>query len=356
MEYQSHLFGYFYNQAVKQYQLCNDNGMRVSILELGGIITELEVPDRQGKLADVVLGLDSLSCYTRDSHYFGAMIGRVANRIEGARFELNGQQVKVDANAHEGRHCVHGGRFGYHRRIWRMTDIRRGPGIIELTLHLRDGDGEEGFNHDVDVYATYRLDNRNRLTLEYRASANGPTPISLTAHSYFNLFGHQHGSIADHELTLYAQRMLAQKEDRVPSGEIVDIRGSEFDYGRARSLADCVGQGLAINHSFVPESAMATLTTASASDPLTQGLTKMAQLKGGGRRLRLYSNADTLHFYNGHNLDGVKGKCGTRYEQFAGLCLEPKGYVNAINQPQFPCTIIKPGQEYHHRIVYDFSQ
>ncbi|WED24750.1 galactose mutarotase [Vibrio sp. JC009] len=346
MQIERFTFGTFYNQSVSRIVLSNENGMSVSVLELGGIINQLHVPDDKGELADVVLGFDSLSPYTRDNHYFGAMIGRVANRIEGAEFNLDGETIRVNGNAYAGKHCVHGGRFGYHRRVWQEVESSQSDSEVSVTLKLLDADGEEGFKHNVEVLATYTLTNSNKLTLSYSATADGPTPISMTAHSYFNLFGHENGSVKDHSLTIFADKLLEQKEDRIPSGNLISVKGTEFCFGRQTLLREGVEKGLEINHSYAfghPETC-------------TGDLKKMARLEAGGRVLTVFSNEKTLHFYNGHNLDGIDGKGEAYYPRYAGLCLEPKGYVNGINEPNFPCTVIDPSTSYDHTIVYDFSQ
>lgn len=346
MQVEHFSFGTFYNQSVGRIVLSNDNGMSVSILELGGIINHLYVPNKKGELADVVLGFDNLPSYTKDNHYFGALIGRVANRIEGAEFDLYGENIKVNGNAYQGKHCVHGGRFGYHRRVWEETETKQIDDEISVTLRLLDSDGEEGFKHNVIVYATYTLTNNNTLTLSYTATSDGPTPVSMTAHSYFNLFGHQTGSIGSHTLTLYSDKLLEQKEDRIPSGRIVGVQGTELGFCKPTRLQQSIDRKDEVNHSYVFKS----------SDGNDNGLKKMALLEGDGRRLTLFSNEKTVHFYNGHNLDGVYGKDSTPYPRYAGLCLEPKGYVNGINEANFPCTIIGPSTDYQHTIIYDFSQ
>ncbi|WP_375753675.1 aldose epimerase family protein [Vibrio sp. HN007] len=340
-----HSYGTFYNQDVSKIVLTNDNNMSVSILELGGIISNLYVPDKNGVVNDVVLGLDEISAYAKDNHYFGALIGRVANRIENAAFRQDEETIRVNGNAYNGKHCVHGGRFGYHRRVWKELETEQKENEVSLTLRLHDADGEEGFKSNVVVLATYTLNNSNRLQLSYKAIADGPTPVSMTAHSYFNLFGHDKGSINEHELTIYADNYLEQKEDRIPSGNILAVDDTEFCFQKPKQLSDGVESGIEINHSYV----------FSKSDSSNNNLTLMAQLKGGGRTLSVYSNESTLHFYNGHNLDGVKGKSDTVYKRYAGLCLEPKGYVNGVNTPGFPCTFIDESKTYEHTIVYDFG-
>jgi aldose 1-epimerase len=345
MHIEQMVFGTFYNQRVNKYILTNDNGMSVSVLELGGIITHLMVPNNQGEIVDVVLGFNSLKPYVEhDSHYFGAIIGRVANRIEGSKFQVGDEGVYLDGNAYGGKHCVHGGRFGYHRRVWQLVDQVESDNDISITLKLFDGDGEEGFKHNVTVLATYTLSNCNKLGISFSANADGPTPISLTAHSYFNLFGHKQGSINDHKLTVYSNEVLEQKEDRIPSGTIKSVKNSSLCFQTPIS----VSQKEDINHSYVFDKKVENGNT-------KKQLIKMATLEADGRKLTLFSNEKTLHFYNGHNLNGMVGKQQAQYARFSGLCLEPKGYVNGVNEPNFPCTIIDKSKRYYHDIIYDFG-
>ncbi|MBU1176290.1 MAG: galactose mutarotase [Alphaproteobacteria bacterium] len=339
-------FGTWYNQPVDEIVLENDSGMSASILELGGCLRGLVVPDDKGAPADVVLGLPTVADYVRDRHYFGAIVGRVANRISGAKFELDGQNIAVDANAHEGRHCVHGGRFGYHRRVWTTLALEQNAEAASVVLGLEDGDGEEGFVHRVSVRARYSLSNDNNLSLVLEAEADGPTPINITAHGYFNLIGEGTATIAGHALELASPLLLEQGADRIPNGTIADVTDTPFDFTRERVLDDVVAEGMEINHSYVFD--------AVAGAPLDK-IRKRATITGGGRRLDLWSNETTLHVYNGHNLDGVAGKSGHTYRRFAGLCLEPMGYVNGINEKAFPCCVIAPGKPYRHEIVYKFG-
>lgn len=345
MKIESLPFGHFYNQEVNKFVLSNDNGMSVTILELGGIINHLYVPNIKGEQADVVLGFHTVQGYVEhDSHYFGALIGRVANRIEGAKYWLNGETVRLNGNAYDGRHCVHGGRFGYHRRVWQHVESQQSDEQVSITLRLIDESGEEGFVHKVVVHATYTLTKQNALELTFRAHATGPTPISTTAHSYFNLFGHQSGSIEDHQLTVFATRYLEQKEDRIPSGRRLNIDQSMLDFRNRTLLAEGIAAGNEVNHSYVFDEQVEQ-----------DKMHKMACLTGAGRSLTVYSNERTLHVYNGHNLSGLQGKNGAVYARYAGICLEPKGYVNAVNEPAFPCTIIDADTEYEHKILYEFG-
>ncbi|GAL30215.1 aldose 1-epimerase [Vibrio variabilis] len=230
MPVSSQHIGQFYNQPVQEVTLSNQSGMSVSILTLGGIIRCLHVPDSDGELKDVVLGYDSLADYAKDIHYMGAIIGRVANRIEGAQFNFNGETIQVDGNAYEGKHCVHGGRFGYHHRVWQIARVDETGDEISLWLVLEDADGEEGFKGNVEVSAKYTLTNTNQLRLDISASSDIASPMSMTAHSYFNLNGHESGSINNHLLHIPSDHALQQKLDRIPNGEIVSVRHTAFDY------------------------------------------------------------------------------------------------------------------------------
>ncbi len=340
MPVSSQHIGQFYNQPVQEVTLSNQSGMSVSILTLGGIIRCLHVPDSDGKVNDIVLGYDKLADYAKDTHYMGAIIGRVANRIEGAKFNYNGEITQVDGNAYDGKHCVHGGRFGYHNRVWQIARVDETDDEISLWLVLEDGDGEEGFKGNVTVSAKYTLTNTNQLRLDISASSDIASPMSMTAHSYFNLNGHESGSINNHLLRIPSDQTLQQKQDRIPNGEIVTVRHTAFDYSSGMMLAECVNNDIDINDSYVLSEA--------------EKIRLVGELQTSKLGLRVYSNEDTVHFYNGHNLNQVSGKNNVVYQKFAGVCLEPKGYVNAVNIKHFPLSQVTPDKPYQHSIVYEF--
>lgn len=340
MPVSSQHIGQFYNQPVQEVTLSTQSGLSVSILTLGGIIRCLHVPDSEGKVKDVVLGYDSLADYAKDTHYMGAIIGRVANRIEDAQFNFNGETIKVDGNAYGGKHCVHGGRFGYHHRVWQIARVDETDDEVSLWLVLEDADGEEGFKGNVTVSAKYTLTKTNQLKLDISACSDIASPMSMTAHSYFNLNGHESGIMANHLLHIPSNRALQQKQDRIPNGEIVSVKNTAFDYSLGMMLAECVNNDIDINDSYVLNE--------------TEEIRLVADLRTPKLGLRVFSNEDTLHFYNGHNLHQAVGKDNVAYEKFAGVCLEPKGYVNAVNIEHFPLSQVSPGKPYKHSILYEF--
>ncbi|WP_394151256.1 aldose epimerase family protein [Vibrio maritimus] len=340
MPVSSQHIGQFYNQPVQEVTLSNQSGMSVSILTLGGIIRCLHVPDSDGEVKDIVLGYDNLADYAKDTHYMGAIIGRVANRIEGAKFNYNGETIQVDRNAYDGKHCVHGGRFGYHHRVWQIAIVDETDDEISLWLLLEDADGEEGFKGNITVSAKYTLTSTNQLRLDISACSDTASPMSMTAHSYFNLNGHESGSINNHLLRIPSDRTLQQKQDRIPNGEVVSVRHTAFDYSLGMMLAECVNNDIDINDSYVLSEA--------------EEIRLVGELQTSKLGLRVYSNEDTLHFYNGHNLNQVAGKNTSVYQKFAGVCLEPKGYVNAVNIGHFPLSQVTPDKPYQHSIVYEF--
>lgn len=336
--------GLFYNQDVDVYTLSNDLGMTVKISQLGGIITHLWVPDEQGEVADVVAGYDEIKSYAEPQHFMGALIGRVANRIEGAQYELDGQTYKVNANLNAGKHNLHGGYLGYNLRVWRVEAIHEEEEFVSLHLRLFDQDGEQGFSGNVIVDAVYTLTNKNLLKLEMTAVTDKATPISFTEHSYFNLNGHDSGLVDNHVLQLNSTYVLEQKEDRMPTGKVVDVSNSCMDFSKPTPLSISISEMYdeGINHSYV-------------MDNHDNELILMATLSAAGRRLKISSNEQTLHFYNGHNLIDVKGKDGATYQRFSALCLEPKNYVNGVNIEAFPSNILQPEDTYRHTILYDFG-
>ncbi|MDB1126334.1 aldose epimerase family protein [Vibrio algarum] len=336
--------GLFYNQNVDIFTLSNNTGMKVKISQLGGIITHLWVPDEKGNIADVVAGYDEIKSYAEPQHFMGALIGRVANRIEGAQYTLAGKTHKLNANVYDGKHNLHGGYLGYNLRVWRLIEIKQEKEFVALHLKLFDQDGEQGFAGNVVVDAVYTLTDKNLLKLEMTATTDMATPVSFTEHSYFNLNGHDSGSIENHVLQLNSTFLLEQKEDRMPTGKVLDVANTCMDFSAPTLLTTSVQEmhDEGINHSYV-------------MDNHDKELILMATLSAAGRQLKISSNEQTLHFYNGHNLNDVKGKNGAVYSRFSALCLEPKNYVNGINIDAFPSNILHPGEIYNHSILYDFG-
>jgi len=338
-------FGKLGDTPVQIYTLTNKNGLVARITNYGATLTELHVPDRAGTLADVVLGFDDLDGYRKGTAYFGAIVGRVANRIMNASFELEGQRYSLAAN--DRPHHLHGGRTGWDKVIWnaRPVDTADGP-ALELTYVSKDG--EEGYPGTVTARTVYTLTSKNELKVEMDATTDKTTLVNMAHHSYWNLGGYNSGTILDHELMLNADQ-YTPGTPMVPDGRVVSVKGTPFDFTSAkavgRDLKQAGGKPIGYDHNFVVNGVPNQLRpVARLRDPKS------------GRVMTVAADQPGVQFYTGNFLDGsAKGK-GATYGQYAALCLETQKFPNAINVPAWrDQVILRPGQMYRHLMVHTFS-
>jgi aldose 1-epimerase len=334
--------------AIDLFTLRNRRGMEARVATYGGIVTSLTAPDRQGHYADVVLGYDTLSGYLSSSPYFGALIGRYGNRIAGGRFTLNGRPYVLPTN--DGPNTLHGGKVGFDKVVWRVVGAEvtsRGP---ELRLVYLSPDGEEGFPGNVTVTATYTLTEDNALRLEYHATTDRPTVLNLTQHSYFNLRGH--GDILSHQVKIHADRFTPVDATLIPTGELRAVSSTPFDFRKPTSIGSRIGEGdeqlrfgRGYDHNWVLDTPPGQLALdATAYEPET------------GRILEVWSDQPGLQFYTGNFLDGsLHGKGGQNYKWRSAFCMEPQHFPDSPNHPDFPSTVLNPGETYTSTIVYRFS-
>ncbi|HEX2271634.1 MAG TPA: aldose epimerase family protein [Pyrinomonadaceae bacterium] len=314
------------------YKLTNRHGVEVSITNYGGTVTSIKVPDREGVFGDVVLGYETIDEYRRNSGYFGALIGRHANRIARGKFTLNGVAYQLAQN--NGANHLHGGNHGFDKRVWRATET------AENVLHLEyfSEDGEENYPGNLTVDVDYSLTDQNELRIEYHATADKDTIVNLTNHSYFNLACG--GDILGHELMLNADAFTPVSEDLIPTGEIAPVENTIMDFRTARPI----GSG-GYDHNFVLRGWDGSIrSVARLRDP------------SSGRVMEVLTTEPGIQFYSGNFLDGsVKGKHGVAYQQYAGLCLEAQHFPDAPNHPNFPTTVLRAGEQYHQLTVYRFT-
>ena len=334
---------------VRLYTLANAGGMRVAITNYGGIVTSLLAPDSAGRTADVVLGYDSLADYVRGSPYFGAIVGRYANRIARARFALDGTTYALAPNDHG--NSLHGGVRGFDKVVWRaepFSDSTRAG----VRLRYASADGEEGYPGRLDVTVTYALTGSNELWIEYRATTDKPTVLNLSHHGYFNLAGHAAGDILGHELTLAAARFTPVDSLLIPTGELRDVAGTPLDFRTPVAIGARIGAddrqlrfGLGYDHNWVLDGPAGTLRLAArVRDPRS------------GRTMEVLTTEPGIQFYSGNFLDGSNvGKGGAPYRHRAGFCLETQHFPDSPNHPDFPSTVLRPGDEYRSTTVYRFS-
>ena len=324
-------FGTTAGAEVYLYTLTNELGYELSIITYGAAITALRAPDRKGVFGDIVLGYETLHDYVKNPRYVGAScIGRHANRIAEGRFSLNGVEYQLGRN--NGANHLHGGFNGFDKRVWKATE----DGDV-LRLSYLSKDGEESYPGNLEAMVDYRL-SANELSLEYRASTDSDTIVNLTNHSYFNLAGA--GTILDHELTLNADSFTPVSSDLIPTGEIKAVAGTPMDFRTGRPI----GSEVEYDHNFVLNNWDGSLRFAARLyEPAT------------GRALEIFTTQPGLQFYSGKFLDGsLIGKQGIAYEKYTGLCLEPQHFPDAPNHPNFPSTILRPGEQYSQKTIIRF--
>jgi aldose 1-epimerase len=336
-------------QAVDLYTFSNAQGMEVRAMTYGGIILSIKVPDRNGKLDDVTLGFDSLEPYLAGHPYFGAIIGRYGNRIGKARFKLDGKEYKLAAN--NGPNSLHGGVKGFDKVMWNAEPFDKPEGV-GVVFTYTSPDGEEGFPGTLQTKVTYTLNDKNELIFDYHATTDKPTPVNLTNHTYFNLAGPGTRDILDHVMMIHADHTTPVDSTLIPTGEIKSVEGTPFDFRKptpigARIDADDqqIKYGPGYDHNFVLNRTGPGLSLAArVSEPST------------GRVMEVRTTEPGIQFYSGNFLDGtLTGKGGHVYKRRFGFCLETQHFPDSPNKPQFPSTILRPGETYTSQTVYAFS-
>jgi aldose 1-epimerase len=337
-------------RPVELFTLTNAHGIEVRAMTYGATITSIRTPDRNGKRADIVLGFDSLGGYLAGSPYFGAVVGRYANRIAGGRFILDGVSYQLARN--NGPNSLHGGIQGFDKVLWTAEPFERN-GAMGVRFHYDSPDGEEGFPGAVSVGVTYTLTAANELIVDYDASTTKATPINLSQHTYWNLHGDGGGDILDHVLTLNASAFTPVDSTLIPTGQIVSVAGTPFDFrdataigSRINALNEQLRFGRGYDHNWVidREREGTVVNAARLEDPAS------------GRRIDISTTEPGVQFYSGNFLDGtIKGKSGQVYSHRTGLCLETQHFPDSPNRLSFPPTILRPGGRYQSRTVIAFS-
>ncbi|HEX8774042.1 MAG TPA: aldose epimerase family protein [Pyrinomonadaceae bacterium] len=334
---------------VEIYTLTNAHGLEAQIMTYGGIVVSLKVPDRSGRMADVVLGYDTLEGYLKDNGpYMGALVGRYANRIANGRFTLGGVEYTLAKN--NGENHLHGGLKGFDKVVWKATPLRNGG----LRLTYLSKDGEEGYPGNLSVTVTYSLTNNNELRIDYGATTDKETVLNLTHHSYFNLAGAGSGDILGHEMLINADRFVPVADSgAIPTGELRGVKGTPMDFTKPTTVGARITQpdeqlnfGRGYDHTWVLNKTRAR----------TPSLAARVQEPKSGRVMEVYTTEPGVQFYTGNFLDGtITGKGGKVYNQRYGLCLEAQHFPDSPNQPKFPTTVLRPGQRYTQTTIYKFS-
>jgi aldose 1-epimerase len=337
-------------EQIELYSLTNKKGMEVSITNFGATVVTLRVPDSAGKAADVVLGYDTLQGYENGKSYFGATVGRYANRIGGGKFSIDGKEYTLPKN--DGNNTLHGGIIGFNKKIWKARELPSNDAAA-LELSYLSPDGEEGFPGNLSVKVVFTLPaDRNELKIDYSATTDKDTVLNLSNHSYFNLAGEGIGDILDQKMTLHAKRFTPVDKTLIPTGELREVAGTPLDFNRATVIGKRIDQdyeqlvfGKGYDHNWVlPSGDGKSLTVAAeAYDPKS------------GRMLEVLTTEPGVQFYSGNFLDGSKGKGGKAYPRRSAFCLETQHFPDSPNHANFPTTLLKPSAAFHSQTVFRFS-
>jgi aldose 1-epimerase len=333
--------------TVDVFTLRNASGIEVRAITYGGIITSLKVPDKNGAMGDIVLGFNSLDDYLKDHPFFGAIVGRYGNRIGRGRFTLDGKAFQLATN--NGANHLHGGVRGFDKQVWQAEPMSGRAGV---TFSRTSPDGEEGYPGTLAVRVSYELTDHNELVVSYLATTDKATPVNLTQHSYFNLAGEGTGDILQHSLTINADRYTPVDGTLIPTGELAAVKGTPFDFTTATAIGARINDshpqlknGQGYDHNFVLNRTGSDLSLAARVVEPTSG-----------RTLEVSTTEPGVQFYAGNFLDGkLTGKSGRAYPRRSGFCLETQHFPDSPNKPQFPSTILKPGEQYNSKTVFTFG-
>lgn len=328
-------------EQVRIFTLSNDSSITVKITNYGGIVQSILTPDKNGDIADIVLGFDTLGEYTAKSPYFGCITGRYANRIAKGRFSLENMEYVLAQN-NNGNH-LHGGNVGFDKVLWKPK-ISQNKDSVSLELSYLSKDGEEGYPGNLSCKVIYTLTNNDELKIQYYAVTDKATVVNLTNHCYFNLAGHDSGKIYDHLIQIFANKYTEADENLIPTGRIVPLAGTPFDLTSPTKIGDRIKKiAGGFDHNYVLNNS-------------GTGLAKAAELyePSSGRLMQTFTDEPGIQFYTGNFLDGIAGKNAV-YEKHTGLCLETQHYPDSPNNPNFPSTVLKPKQQYSSQTIYKFA-
>jgi aldose 1-epimerase len=331
------------NKEVVRFILKNSHDITIKIMTYGGIITSILAPDKNGKIDDLVLGFNTMKEYLAEFPYFGALIGRYGNRIAKGKFVLKGKEYKLAVN--DGQNHLHGGRIGFDKVVWAATEINNHNEVgVKLTYLSKDG--EEGYPGNLTTIVTYLLNDQNELTITYEARTDQTTVLNLTNHSYFNLSGEGSGDILGHEIMINADKYTVVNETLIPTGELRSVKDSPMDLTGFKAIGARINEVEGgYDHNYVLNKSNNELSlVAKVHEP------------NSGRQMEVFTTEPGVQFYTGNFLDGtLKGKSGKSYTKNAGFCLETQHFPDSPNQPDFPSTVLNPGETYKQVTIYKFS-
>lgn len=335
------IFGMTDGQNVYEYTLTNSNGIMVKVINYGGTISDIITPDKNGEMASVVLGFDSLEEYKGGKNaLMGAIVGRVANRISNAKFTVDSKEYKLSS-------YIHGGVGGFHRRGWNIEEVP-GSNLVALRMTYYSEDGEEGFPGNLNVTVTYSLTNKNDLKIDYTATTDKATPLVLTNHTYFNLSGGKKANILDTELSILADQYLEAAGQNIPTGNILDVKDTPFDFTKKHAIG---------NHIADIKNASGydlTYVLRNQSGKLAKAAT--AYEPKSGRVMKVYTTEPGVVFYTSNHLnERITGREGKSFTKYGAFCLETQHYPDSPNKPNFPNSILRPGETFKSQTIYKFS-
>jgi len=331
------------NREAVLFTLENENGIKMKITNYGGTIISLEVPDRKGSIADVVLGMSSWEGWIENPNYFNCIVGRTCNRIGGARFTIDGVEYKVSAN--QGEISLHGGFNGFHHKLWE-AEVFKDDEKVRLELTYLSADGEEGFPGNLKVKTIYTLNNEDEISIEFFAVTDKATPVNLTNHAYFNLGGEGSGKIYSHELLINSDMITATDDNSVPTGNMISVAGTPFDFTAPHQIGERIEQLYkGYDDNFILRNQTGSLAlAASVYEPHS------------GRALEVFTTEPGVQLYTANWFDGsISGKCGVPHTNHTAFCLETQHYPDSMNHPEFPDVILRPGKEFYSKTVWKFS-
>ena len=330
-------------EKVGKFILNNSKGITASVMSLGGTVISLKMPDREGEIKEITLGFDNLQQYLASYFYFGAIIGRFANRIAKGVFQLDGVRYYLARNDN-GLNHLHGGNKGFDKVVWQAESFKDNTST-EVAFSYLSSDGEEGYPGNLRVIVTYSLNEDNEFKIEYNAQTDKPTIVNLTNHTYWNLAGAGSGTVMNHQLTLKGKKYLPVNNNLIPTGEIKTVYGTPMDFTKPKLIGkDIHDTAGGYDHCFVIES-------------LNQELSLAAKLyePESGRTMEILTTTPGIQFYSGNFLDNIRGAGGALFQKHGGLCLETGFFPNSINEPNFPSPILYPDRTYHQVTIHRFS-
>ena len=328
-------------EAVDEFLVENSHGVSFKLITYGASITSVKTPDSSGQIDEITLGFDTLEGYEGPHPYFGATVGRVANRIGHGRFVLGDTEYQLDTN-NKGKHHIHGGLQGFSRKVWEAFPVKK-QNEAGVTLSLASEHMDQGYPGNLDVKLTVMLSEQNELSFSYDAATNRATPVSLTNHTYWNLSGECSGSITSHLLHLNSERFLEVDEELIPTGHIAPVKDSPFDFRTLKPIGQDLEAAGGYDHCYTlsQENAL-SIPAARVTDP------------NSGRVMTVFTISPGIQFYSGNFLNDLSTRCGKVHAN-AALCLEPEEYPDAVNRPEFPDAVLNPGDRYFRKSVYQFS-